>query len=105
LNLPVAGGGYFRLLPYWWARWGISRVNREQAAAVFYLHPWEVDPDQPRLPAGRLGRLRHYRNLERTESRLRQLLADFRFGPIESLVAAVGNEPVPRVEPALPYAW
>ena len=68
VNLPVAGGGYFRLLPYWWTRWGISRVNRlEHRPAVFYLHPWEIDPGQPRLPAGRLGRFRHYRNIEHSE--------------------------------------
>ena len=73
LNLPVAGGGYFRLLPYAWTRWGIARLNaREQRPAVFYLHPWEIDPDQPRLPAGWLGRFRHYRNLDKTESRLRR---------------------------------
>jgi polysaccharide deacetylase family protein (PEP-CTERM system associated) len=64
LNLPVAGGGYFRILPYWWTRWGIDRVNRiERRPAVFYLHPWEIDPEQPRLSAGRLGRFRHYCNL------------------------------------------
>ena len=51
-NLPVAGGGYFRILPYAWTRWGISRLNQvERAPAIFYLHPWEIDPDQPRLPA------------------------------------------------------
>ena len=50
-NLPIAGGGYFRLLPYAWTRWGIDRLNRvERQPAVFYLHPWEIDPDQPRLP-------------------------------------------------------
>ena len=67
-NLPVAGGGYFRILPYAWTRWGIARVNRRSAKpAVFYLHPWEIDPEQPRLPASRLGRFRHYRNLHKTE--------------------------------------
>jgi polysaccharide deacetylase family protein (PEP-CTERM system associated) len=83
VNLPVAGGGYFRILPYAWTRWGIRRVNeREQQPAVFYLHPWEIDPDQPRLPAGALGTFRHYRNLQRTEARLRRLLTDFRFAPL-----------------------
>lgn len=108
LNLPVAGGGYFRLLPYWWTKWGIARVNRlEGRAAIFYLHPWEIDPDQPRLPAGRLGRLRHYRNLERTEARLRQLLTDFAFAPVATVV---GDMLARAHEPAdgtlhLPYVW
>jgi polysaccharide deacetylase family protein (PEP-CTERM system associated) len=87
LNLPVAGGGYFRLLPYAWTRWGIDHLNgREQQPAVFYIHPWEIDPDQPRLPASFLGRFRHYRNLDKTEGRLRALLSDFRFDTITSLL-------------------
>ena len=87
VNLPVGGGGYFRLLPYWWTKWGISRVNgAEGRAAVFYLHPWEIDPDQPRLPGSALSRYRHYTNLDRTESRLRRLLTDFQFAPLGELL-------------------
>jgi polysaccharide deacetylase family protein (PEP-CTERM system associated) len=94
VNLPIGGGGYFRLLPYQWTRWGIERVNRkERRPAVFYLHPWEIDPEQPRLPAGALASLRHYHNLERTEARLRRLLRDFRFGPMRSLVDRYLLEP------------
>jgi polysaccharide deacetylase family protein (PEP-CTERM system associated) len=108
LNLPVAGGGYFRLLPYWWTKWGISRVNnREGRPAVFYLHPWEIDPEQPRLQANRLGRLRHYRNLHRTEERLRQLLTDFRFDAVEAIVARTRHM-VPAGDAMalpLPYSW
>ena len=107
VNLPVAGGGYFRLLPYSWTRWGISRINRlERLPAIFYLHPWEIDPEQPKLRAGRLGRFRHYRNLERTESRLRRLLTDFRFDAVEKVVAAVDQHKCANAltEP-LPYAW
>jgi hypothetical protein len=108
VNLPVAGGGYFRILPYGWTRWGISRVNRlEQRPAVFYLHPWEIDPGQPRLHAGRLGRFRHYRNLHCTESRLRQLLTDFQFDTMARLVAEA-SLPIPhdgRVALSLPYSW
>ncbi len=108
LNLPVAGGGYFRILPYWWTRWGIARVNQlERRPAIFYLHPWELDPQQPRLLASRLGQFRHYRNLEDTESRLRQLLTDFRFDTMESVVALVRST-VPDPNDAaypLPYAW
>jgi polysaccharide deacetylase family protein (PEP-CTERM system associated) len=108
LNLPVAGGGYFRLLPYWWTKWGMSRVNRlEQRPAVFYLHPWEIDPGQPRLPAGRLGRFRHYRSLEHTEARLRQLLTDFRFDAIDVLVERARQTTMAHAHVAmpLPYAW
>jgi len=107
LNLPVAGGGYFRILPYQWTRWGIARLNRlEGRAAIFYLHPWEIDPDQPRLACGRLSRFRHYRNLERTEERLRRLLTDFKFGPIRDLVAAYRSEfSAAPVTAPLPYLW
>jgi len=86
-NLPVAGGGYFRILPYAWTRFGISRVNRtERQPVVFYLHPWEIDADQPRLSAGALSRFRHYRNLHKTESRLRRLMRDFTFAPVASVL-------------------
>ena len=107
LNLPIGGGGYFRLLPYAWTQWGIARVNRiERRPVVFYLHPWEIDPDQPRLQAGRLGRFRHYRNLHLTESRLRRLLAEFRFDAVDAVVAQAQNETCdPSATPALPYAW
>jgi hypothetical protein len=108
LNLPIAGGGYFRLLPYWWTRWGIERVNRmERRPVVFYLHPWEIDPDQPRLGASRLGRFRHYRNLELTEGRLRQLLSDFQFDAIDTIVASA-RRAMPVAAPvrlSLPYHW
>ena len=108
LNLPVAGGGYFRILPYWWTRWGITRLNTvEKHAAVFYLHPWEIDADQPRLSAGWLGRFRHYRNLHATEGRLRALLQDFRFDTVASLLAPrTVPAPSPGIgELALPYLW
>jgi polysaccharide deacetylase family protein (PEP-CTERM system associated) len=94
MNLPVAGGGYFRLLPYGWTRWGIDRINRrESRPAIFFLHPWEIDADQPRLPARRLSRFRHYRNLHRTEGRLRQLVRDFRFGPIHAALPDLFRQP------------
>lgn len=89
-NLPVAGGGYFRLLPYAWTRWGISRLNRvEQRPAIFYLHPWELDWQQPRVQVGVVNRIRHYRNLKRTESRFRRLLQDFRFTTIAAMLQAL----------------
>lgn len=108
LNLPVAGGGYFRILPYWWTRSGIERVNRlESRPVVFYLHPWEIDPDQPKLHAGSLGRFRHYRNLHQTESRLRQLLTDFRFDTVKAVVSQTRSS-VPHPDSMaypLPYSW
>jgi hypothetical protein len=86
----------------------MARVNHlERRPAVFYLHPWEIDPDQPRLTAGRLGRFRHYRNLDKTESRLRALLVDFRFDTVASLVANVPVQ-LPTEHAAamsLPYHW
>jgi polysaccharide deacetylase family protein (PEP-CTERM system associated) len=88
MTLPVAGGGYFRLLPYRWTERGIARLNRREGKpAVFYLHPWEIDPDQPRFRADWLGRFRHYRNLHATEGRLRRLLGAFRFGPMRDVLA------------------
>jgi polysaccharide deacetylase family protein (PEP-CTERM system associated) len=108
LNLPIAGGGYFRILPYAWTRWGMDRLNRrELAAAIFYMHPWEIDPDQPRLPAGFLSRFRHYRNLEQTEARLRQLLRDFSFAPLFTVLhpaSAYAAAAEPSGMP-LPYVW
>ena len=108
LNLPVAGGGYFRILPYGWTRWGIDRVNRtERLPVVFYLHPWEIDPEQPRLRAGSLGQFRHYRNLHLTELRLRRLLREFRFDTVETVVTKARTA-VPHgngMAYPLPYAW
>lgn len=87
-NLPVGGGGYFRLLPYAWTRRGIERLNRsERQPAVFYLHPWEIDADQPRLAASLGSRVRHYTNLHKTQGRLERLLAEFRFGTVSEILA------------------
>ena len=80
-RLPCGGGGYFRLLPYAYYRWAIGRVNRlEGQSTVFYFHPWEIDPEQPRQRGLDLKtRVRHYLNLNRTEGRLNRLLSDFRW--------------------------
>jgi polysaccharide deacetylase family protein (PEP-CTERM system associated) len=88
MNFPIGGGGYFRILPYAWTAFGIRRLNeREGMPAMVYLHPWEIDPDQPRLKASRLSRFRHYRHLAKTEPRLRRLLAEFRFAPIRDVIS------------------
>ena len=78
-RLPVAGGGYFRLYPYVLTRTGLGQINRRHQPFIFYLHPWEIDPDQPRISAGLLSRFRHYNNLSKCEDRLRLLLQDFSF--------------------------
>jgi polysaccharide deacetylase family protein (PEP-CTERM system associated) len=82
-NWPVAGGGYFRLFPYWVTRQSIKRINhRDGRPAMVYVHPWEFDYDQPRLRAKATSRFRQYTNLRQTGPRLRRLLREFRFAPI-----------------------
>lgn len=81
-RLPVAGGGYFRLFPYALTRAALTSINRrEHRPFIFYLHPWEIDPEQPQVEAGWFSRFRHYNNLEKCESRLKRLLHDFQFAP------------------------
>jgi polysaccharide deacetylase family protein (PEP-CTERM system associated) len=84
-NWPAGGGGYFRLLPYALTRWSIKRVNTaDRKPAMFYFHPWELDPDQPRVPGTPAKtRIRHYLNLHRMEHRLRRLLEDFRWDSVD----------------------
>lgn len=90
-RLPVAGGGYFRLLPYWLTRWGLASINRSESQPfIFYLHPWEIDPDQPRVATSLLSRFRHYTNLGKCEARLQRLLGDFRFGTVRDSLAKLG---------------
>lgn len=86
-NWPASGGGYFRLMPYPLSRWLLRRVNRgERQAAVFYFHPWELDPEQPRIIGiDAKTRFRHYLNLERMESRLDRLLTDFRWDRMDRI--------------------
>jgi polysaccharide deacetylase family protein (PEP-CTERM system associated) len=91
MRLPVAGGGYFRLLPYRLSRWGLASINRrEMRPFIFYLHPWEIDPAQPRVSATWLSRFRHYTNLEKCEGRLRHLLGEFRFGTAREGLVGLG---------------
>jgi polysaccharide deacetylase family protein (PEP-CTERM system associated) len=80
-NWPAGGGGYFRLLPYRVSRWSLRRVNAvDGRPAMFYFHPWELDPEQPRVAGpGAKARFRHYLNLEHTAPRLRRLVTDFRW--------------------------
>lgn len=86
-RVPIAGGGYFRLYPYSVTRHGLQAVNeQEQQPFIFYLHPWEIDPDQPRINAGWRSRLRHYIGLGRCEPRLERLLQDFELTTVESVL-------------------
>jgi polysaccharide deacetylase family protein (PEP-CTERM system associated) len=89
-NLPSSGGGYFRLLPYPVSRWLLRKVNREdREAAVFYFHPWEIDPGQPRIAGiDARTRFRHYVNIPRMQGRLQQLLGDFRWGRMDQIFLA-----------------
>jgi len=92
INVPMGGGGYFRLLPYQWTRYAIRRLNKkEQRPAVFYIHPWEIDPEQPRIRTGVVSTFRHYSNLDQTEQRLLRLLKDFRFCTVSDLLAETGK--------------
>ena len=90
-NFPVSGGGYFRLLPYRVFRLGLRRFGSvERYPGLFYLHPWEIDPDQPRVEGlRRTSRFRHYVNLRRTEARLQRLLRDFRWDRMDRVFAPV----------------
>ena len=94
-NLPCSGGGYFRLLPYGVSRWQMRRVNREdRQPGIFYFHPWEVDPDQPRQTGiSAKTRVRHYTGLGRMQGRLRRLLTDFAWGRMDEVyrIGAAGT--------------
>ena len=91
VRVPVSGGGYFRLLPYWITRAGLRQINEaRQLPFTFYLHPWEIDPEQPRVRVGWLSRFRHYTNLHRCEGRLRRLLDEFSFGTMREVLTARG---------------
>lgn len=86
-NYPASGGGYFRLLPYSLSAWMMRRVNqRDGESGIFYFHPWEIDPEQPRQRGvGMKTRFRHYVNLSRMEGRLQRLLQDFQWGRMDHI--------------------
>jgi polysaccharide deacetylase family protein (PEP-CTERM system associated) len=90
INVPFAGGGYLRQLPLAFTRWAIDSVHRrERRPIIVYFHPWELDPDQPRLPGNWKSRLRHYRGLSKTAERLNQILSRGTFQPLINLVRAL----------------
>ncbi|MEM7310408.1 MAG: XrtA system polysaccharide deacetylase [Planctomycetota bacterium] len=105
-NLPMGGGGYFRLLPGALTRQAVRMIERQGRPAALYLHPWEFDPGQPRVPAPALKRFRHYLNLDRTLPRLERLVQRFRFGSFREVLAAsghaLGSSRIPEASPASP---
>jgi len=88
-QVPVAGGGYFRLFPYATSKTFLQRLEKQGAKLVMYLHPWEIDPEQPRMDGPWISQIRHYLNLQKTQERLSRLLTDFRFGPMRDIVCSV----------------
>lgn len=99
MNVPVAGGGYLRHFPLALMKHGIASLQREGIPAVVYLHPWEIDPGQPRIDAPFLSRVRHYRNISKVLPRLDALLSRFEFGSVTSMLKAAPARSV--VEPSL----
>lgn len=90
-RMPIAGGGYFRLYPYSVTRTGLASINRkDDMPFIFYLHPWEIDPGQPRVKASLLSSFRHYNNLDKCELRLHRLLHDFRFTTVGAVLGELG---------------
>ena len=88
-NYPCGGGGYFRLFPYQFSRWAIRRLNAQQQPAIFYFHPWEIDPDQPRQQQLSVKtRFRHYLNLARMQPRLARLTSDFQWDTMQNVFLA-----------------
>ena len=90
-NFPCSGGGYFRLLPYWLSRMNMNRVNsHDRQPCIFYFHPWEIDPDQPRQEnVSAKSRFRHYTGLGSMAGRLERLLRDFAWGRVDEVFAEV----------------
>jgi len=101
-RLPVAGGGYFRLYPLWLTRWAIRRLERLGRPAVVYLHPWEFDPSQPRVPGlGLLRTWRHRVGISRNTAKLVSLLRDFSFAPARTVLEELGVDlEIPTGSPA-----
>jgi hypothetical protein len=102
VNVPIGGGAYFRLFPFEWTRWGIERVNTvERKPVMFYLHPWEVDPEQPRFQVSTTTRIRHYTRLRSTLPRFKRLLDQFEFETVSTMLERAGFIERPQLQPAL----
>jgi polysaccharide deacetylase family protein (PEP-CTERM system associated) len=90
-NLPVGGGGYLRILPFWYTRSGIALAQAQSIPLIAYIHPWELDPNQPRISAGFKSRLRHYTNLRHTQAKLRKLIGMGNFTSFEAVTSETAN--------------
>ena len=99
-DLPVAGGGYLRMLPMWYNRAGIDSMLEHERPAMVYVHPWEIDPEQPRIRTRLRSRLRHYTNLGGMQARLEHLLERYAFAPVGD-VLRTRSLPEYRVDGAL----
>ena len=104
-NYPIAGGGYFRLFPYAMTKWGITQVNvADLQPVMLYVHPWEVDPEQPRLPGSMTTQLRHHVGMATTIDKLNRVMDDFTFGPVRDVIkartAGMVAATAPRLAPA-----
>ncbi len=97
-SVPAAGGGYFRLYPYFLSRYLFNRATQNRAG-VFYLHPWEIDPEQPRIPGASLfSKFRHYNNLDVCQHRLNRLLNDFKFSTMSALIDQLNIDSLQTIE-------
>ena len=85
-RLPISGGGYFRLFPYWLTQQGLKKVNNKNIPFIFYMHPWEIDIDQPRIKSSMLSEFRHYQNIDKFESRLNRLIGQFEFSTVKDVL-------------------
>lgn len=90
-RIPCSGGGYFRLYPYNLTKFLMKKCNKEGRPVIFYLHPWEIDNEQPRVKLNFSKRIRHYNNLNKTYGRLEKLLKDFKFVPIKEIITNVSK--------------
>lgn len=103
-NYPIAGGGYFRLFPYAMTKWGITQVNSDLQPVMLYIHPWEVDREQPRLPGSMATQLRHHVGMATTIDKLNRVMDDFTFGPVRDVInartAGLVTATTPRLAPA-----
>jgi len=87
-SMPFSGGGYFRLFPYSFVKFGMNQSVRKGKPTIIYVHPWEFDPEQPRMPAKPFDKFKHYVNLDKTESKFRRLLRDYHFAPVRDVLAS-----------------
>src|SRR2546423_5912432 len=102
LNLPAAGGGYLRICPVWYTEWAFRQAARCKERVVVYLHPWEIDPEQPRIPGAKLrSRFRHYTNLRGMEERISRLLRKYAFQSFADLLSTVTVKPAQQIDPKL----